>query len=110
MGTVRGNPESRVMPDGRFAELNRGIDWLECRQRGRLPAHEASVWRSAMRRMSSSEHYNRTRRIRPSLEDLECRCLLSASSSPLAKALAIISSGGVFSHNDRKFTYATPGG
>src|SRR5262249_6471799 len=92
---MRGKAGRRVMPNRRFAELNRGIG-RRAACRIRLPALEESViGRIAMRRMPSSARRIRTRRARPVLEGLEGRRLLS---------------NGVFSHSGREFTYTTPTG
>ena len=61
------------------------------------------------RRLSSAQR-TRKRWTRPSLENLEGRRLLSLGSVHQANARAVASPGGVFSHHDREFRYATPTG
>src|SRR5262245_18846468 len=63
-----------------------------------------------MRRMSSNAGSNRARRIRPILEDLEGRRLLSGGAPRPARLSPAAISSGEFSQNDRKFTYRTPTG
>jgi len=62
-----------------------------------------------MTRKSSNARRSQTRRTRPDLEGLEDRRLLSALSIHHSIAPAG-SSNGVFSHNNRDFTYTTPTG
>src|SRR6516165_5012783 len=111
MGIVWGNPASGVMPEGRFAELNRGN-----RSAG-VPPESASPpgvvggdRRNTMRRSLSSAHRTGGLRTRPFLENLESRRLLSLTSLQQANAPAVISAGGAFSHHDREFRYLTPTG
>jgi hypothetical protein len=60
--------------------------------------------------MASSADRKQTLRAQPAIEGLEDRQLLSNVS--LAHSIADVSAGtgGVFSHHDRKFTFATPSG
>src|SRR5262249_54989617 len=109
MGIVRGNPEGPVMPEGRFAELNRGN-----RPAG-VPPESANPpgavdgdRRNTMRRSLSSAQRTGGRRTGPFLESLESRRLLSLTSLHQGNAPAVISPGGAFSHHDREFRYITP--
>jgi hypothetical protein len=52
------------------------------------------------------------RRVRPMMDGLESRCVMSATSvaEPLAQVVSASESNGVFSHHDQKFAYTTPEG
>jgi hypothetical protein len=59
-----------------------------------------------MTRKPSNAQKSQTHRARPVLEGLEPRRLLSHHS--VGGAIALVSSNGSFSHDDREFTYTTP--
>jgi len=52
------------------------------------------------------------RRVRPTMDGLEQRCVMSATTvaEPLAQVASAAASNGAFSNNGQKFTYSTPQG